>query len=62
MADIFGGLFDLNDDGKLDIFEKALEYDLYESIMERKEEAEDDNDDFDSDEFDSDEFDSDDDY
>ena len=33
---IFGDLFDLNGDGKLDFFEQALEFDAFERMLEEE--------------------------
>lgn len=35
--DIFGGLFDLNNDGKLDLFEQGLEFMAISELMEEDE-------------------------
>lgn len=31
---IFGGMFDINGDGKLDVFEQALEFQAFSMIMD----------------------------
>ena len=47
---IFGGLFDLDGDGKLDLFEQDLEFMAISELME-EEETDSDSYDFDSDNF-----------
>ena len=42
MTGLFGGLFDLNGDGKLDVFEKAAEFAAFSSIMNQIDEESDD--------------------
>lgn len=41
MSGLFGNAFDLNHDGKLDVFEQASEFALFSSIMEEEKEEED---------------------
>ncbi len=50
---IFGGLFDLDGDGKLDLFEQGLEFMAISELMEEDNEGSDFDfdDDFDSDDF-----------
>lgn len=36
---IFGGLFDLNNDGKLDLFEQGLEFMAISELMEEDEDS-----------------------
>ena len=40
MAGLFGNAFDLNNDGKLDAFEKASEFAFFANIMEESEKEE----------------------
>ena len=40
MSGLFGNMFDLNHDGKLDAFERATEFDFLNNIMEDSEEEE----------------------
>ena len=42
----FGGLFDFNDDGKLDSFEKSMDFAMFCKVMEAENEEESDDDDF----------------
>ena len=40
MSGLFGNMFDLNHDGKLDAFERAAEFDFLNNIMEESEDEE----------------------
>ena len=40
MAGLFGNMFDLNHDGKLDAFERATEFDFLNNIMEGSDQEE----------------------
>ena len=40
MSGLFGNMFDLNHDGKLDAFERAAEFDFLNNIMDDSEEEE----------------------
>ena len=51
---IFGDLFDLNNDGRLDIFEQAAEYSFLNQIM--NEDRNKDEDEFEDDEFEDEDF------
>ena len=42
---LFGGMFDFNNDGKLDAFEKAAEFGAFMQIIESEEQDEEDNED-----------------
>ena len=42
---IFGDMFDFNNDGKLDTFEKAAEFGMLMNLIESEEEDEDDDED-----------------
>ncbi|MGN1203381.1 MAG: hypothetical protein ACI4RF_08805 [Eubacterium sp.] len=49
---IFGGLFDFNNDGKLDAFERGAEFALLNELMKQTENDDDDYDDYDNCDFD----------
>lgn len=58
MKRLFGGGFDLNKDGKVDLFESSLEYEaIINSADEEYDEEEYDEEEYDEEEYDEDEYD-----